>query len=76
MQLCSVAGDVFPREDAQQRAALGLQPGGGVRDAHLQRMLAALFPWICPAEAAVHRAAAGGEAELLDACRQCTTLKP
>ena len=70
VQLCSVSGEVFPREDAQQRSSLGLEHGGGPQDAYLQWLLAAVLPWIWPADAAVHRAAAGSEAELLDACRQ------
>ncbi len=66
---CSISGDIFPKAAEQQRAELGLQHTTSAKDAHLQRMLPAILPCIAPPDAALHRAAANNEAELLDACK-------
>jgi hypothetical protein len=59
---CSLAGDVFPRPAPGEAAA----PAAA---AHCARMLRAAAPWVSPARAAVHQAAVGDEAELVDGCR-------
>ncbi|EIE26728.1 hypothetical protein COCSUDRAFT_46205 [Coccomyxa subellipsoidea C-169] len=74
VMFCSISGDIFPKAAEQQRAELGLQHTTSAKDAHLQRMLPAILPCIAPPEAALHRAAANNEAELLDACKALAVL--
>lgn len=71
---CSVTGDIFPKEVEEQRAELGLTDGTSAKVVYLERLLAAVMPWITPAEAAIHSAAADSEAALLDACKCAHSL--
>ena len=67
--LCSLSGDIFPREDPPQQP--NQQVGGaGMKGAHLRQMLGMVGVWVGDPQAAVHQAAANEEASLLDACRQ------
>ncbi len=64
-----MTGDIFPKDAEEQRAQLGLTHEVSAKDVYLERLLAAVVPWIAPAEAAIHSAAADSEATLLDACK-------
>ena len=71
VRLCAVAGDIFPAEDAKQRATLGLQ-GQTAKDAYLARILHPVLASTLPSEHSVQQASSGNEDPLLEACR-CTT---
>ncbi len=68
VRLCALEGDIFPAEDREQRASLGLQ-GQTTREAYLARVLLAALTAVLPPEQAVRQALAGDEDTLLDACR-------
>ena len=61
--LCSVSGDIFPKQATHADAA------ENAKAVYLAGIMAAVTPWISPAQDAVARAANGDESELLDACR-------
>lgn len=68
VRLCSVTGDIFPPEDAKERATLGLQ-GQTAKNAYLARILHPVLASTLPCERSVQQASSGNEDPLLDACR-------
>ena len=63
--LCSLTGDIFPKEQHSQQQA----GSSSMRSEHLRQMLQMVWVWVPDPQAAVHQAAANEEAFLLDACR-------
>ncbi|DBA87589.1 TPA: hypothetical protein ACH3X1_004612 [Trebouxia sp. C0004] len=64
--LCSLTGDIFPKEQHSQQQA---GSSSSMRNEHLRQMLQMVWVWVPEPQAAVHQAAANEEAFLLDACR-------
>lgn len=65
MLLCSLTGDIFPKEQQSHQ----LPGNSSVKNEHLRQMLQMVGVWVADPQAAVHQAAANEEASLLDACR-------